>query len=79
MELNMELLQNGFVVLCVGFFVVFLFLSILIVAMGIMGAIVRYLNKVFPVDIPVTASGKSASSASVNEEIAVAIAAVLMR
>lgn len=79
MEFNIELLQNGLTILCVGFFIVFLFLTIMIFAMDIMGKIVQYLNKVFPVDVPLPAAGKKSSTASADEEIAVAIAAVLMK
>lgn len=78
MNINLELLQDGFTVLCVGFSIVFAFLVILIFAMNIMGIVVGYLNKIFPVAAPVVAGSKTQSSGG-EEEIAVAIAAVLMK
>lgn len=77
----MELFETGLTVLSVGFFVVFMFLTILIIAMTIMGKVVSYLNKVFPVAQAELAGSKPAlkTAGSADEEIAVAIAAVLMR
>jgi len=78
MNINLELLQDGFTVLCVGFSIVFAFLVILIFAMNIMSKIVGFLNKIFPVALPASAPSKQISS-SIDEEVAVAIAAVLMK
>ena len=78
MNINLELLQDGLTVLCVGFSIVFAFLVILIFAMNIMGVVVGYLNKIFPVANAATVPAKSQSSGG-EEEIAVAIAAVLMK
>lgn len=78
MNINLELLQDGFTVLSVGFSIVFAFLVILIFAMTIMSKIVGFLNKIFPVTLPVVAPSRSISSSG-DEEIAVAIAAVLMK
>ena len=77
MNINLELLQDGFTVLSVGFSIVFAFLVVLIFAMNIMSAVVGFLNKIFPVAAEVSAPVKSSSSA--DEEIAVAIAACLMK
>lgn len=77
MNINLTLLQDGLVVLSVGFFVVFAFLTILIFAMGIMSAIVGYLNKIFPITQLEAAPQKVSSG--VEEEIAVAIASVMMK
>lgn len=77
MNINLSLLQDGLVVLSVGFFVVFTFLSILIFAMGIMSSVVAYLNKIFPTAQLEAAPQKVSSG--VEEEIAVAIASVMMR
>lgn len=78
MNINILALEDGLVVLSVGFFVVFMFLTIMIFAMTIMGKIVAYLNKIFPPVIPATAPVKRISSDS-DAEIAVAIAASLMK
>ncbi len=78
MNINLAILQDGFTVLCVGFSIVFSFLVVLIFAMSIMSKVVSYLNKLFPVAQPMPAVAKSASS-NADEEIAVAIAAVLMK
>ena len=76
MNINLELLQDGFTVLSVGFSIVFAFLVVLIFAMNIMSAVVGFLNKLFPVAAEVSAPVKSSSA---DEEIAVAIAACLMK
>lgn len=78
MNISLELLQDGFTVLSVGFSIVFAFLVILIFAMSIMSKVVGFLNKIFPVALPAAAPSKQVSS-SADEEIAVAIAAVLMK
>ncbi|MDO5438017.1 MAG: OadG family protein [bacterium] len=78
MNINLLALEDGLVVLCVGFFVVFMFLTVLIGAMFIMGKIVAYLNKLFPVMVPAAGPVKSVSTGA-DEEIAVAIAAALLR
>jgi len=75
--MDMNIIQDGLTVMCVGFSVVFMFLIILIIAMHIMGKIVAYLNKIFPVSNAVSAPVKVSSSS--DDEIAVAIAAVLMK
>lgn len=78
METGLLALENGLVVLSVGFFVVFMFLTILIFAMGIMGKVVAYLNKLFPVAVA-TAAPVKVSSSSADDEVAVAIAAALLK
>lgn len=78
METGLLALENGLVVLSVGFFVVFMFLTILIFAMGIMGKVVAYLNKLFPVAVAAAAPVK-VSSSSADDEVAVAIAAALLK
>ncbi len=74
MNINLIALQDGLVVLCVGFLVVFAFLTVMIFAMVIMGKVINFINKLFPVALPAQAPSKTSSS--VDEEIAVAIAAV---
>jgi len=71
-------LQDGGTVLLIGMGVVFTFLVILVFSMHIMGAVVGWLNKVFPEAKPVEAQ-KSAVKVSANDEIAVVLAAVRAR
>lgn len=78
METGLLALENGLVVLSVGFFVVFMFLTILIFAMGIMGRVVAYLNKLFPVAVAAAAPVKVSSSGA-DDEVAIAIAAALLK
>ncbi len=78
MNINLLALEDGLIVLSVGFFTVFLFLGILIFAMNIMGNLIKYLNKIFPAAVPAGAAVKKVSSGA-DEEIAVAIAAALLR
>ena len=78
MDINLIALEDGLIVLSVGFLTVFAFLGILIFAMNVMGNFIKYLNKIFPAAVPAGAAVKK-TSASVDEEIAVAIAAALLR
>lgn len=78
MNINLIGLEDGLTVLCVGFFTVFLFLGILIFAMNVMGKLVKYLNKVFPAALPAGVAVKK-QTAGADEEIAIAIASVLMK
>ena len=77
MNIDIALLQDGLVVMSVGFSIVFAFLTILIIAMIIMHHVVGFVNKLFPVAAPVTVQTKTSSSG--DDEIAVAIAAALMK
>ena len=78
MNINMAILQDGLVVMCVGFSIVFAFLTVLIFAMIIMSKVVGYLNKIFPVVAGVSAPVKKQASGA-DEEIAVAIASVMLK
>ncbi len=78
MEINMLALQDGLVVLCVGFSVVFAFLTVMIFAMHIMSKVVSYLNKIFPVQTLAPQVSKS-QAGSMDDEIAVAIACVFKK
>ncbi len=75
--MDLVLLQQGLTVLCLGFAVVFAFLSVMIFAMGIMGRVIGYLNEVFPPQV--TSAVPVKKTANEDEEIAVAIAAVYAR
>ena len=70
-------LEEGVIVMLAGMAVVFIFLSILVAAMFLMGAIVKQLNKLFPAKVFETTPGKPKLVSSGIDEVAVAIAAVL--
>lgn len=78
MNFDIEILQNGLTVLLIGFSIVFCFLVVLIFSMQIMGKVVQYLNKLFPVAAPAGASVKAVAKNS-DDEIAVAIVAAIMK
>ena len=74
----MPALEEGLTVLLIGFSSVFVFLCLLIFAMGIQAKIIAYLNKVFPVAEPQTAAPK-ALKVSDDAEIAIAIACATLK
>ncbi len=74
----MPAFEEGLSVLLIGFSTVFVFLCILILAMGIQAKVIEYLNKVFPVVEPQTAAPK-ALKASDDAEIAIAIACATLK
>ena len=76
--MDLNILEQGLTVLCLGFTIVFAFLCIMIFAMGIMRRVVEYINKICPPQVQAVAVAKKASS-NEDEEVAVAIAAVLAR
>ena len=76
MNVNLIALEDGLIVLSVGFLTVFIFLGVLIFAMKVMGNLIKYLNKIFPVAVPAGAVIKKQTSGA-DEEIAIAIAAAL--
>lgn len=75
-NLFMQNLQNGLIVTVIGMLSVLVFLSIMIFAMGIMERVVACINKKFPAEIKEEIK-KDKKQSSSEEEIAVAIAAVL--
>jgi sodium pump decarboxylase gamma subunit len=75
----MENLENGLILLGMGMGFVLCFLVILIFAMGIMSAIVKYLNKIFPEAVEEVKSVAKKTAANVDEAIAVAIAAIMAK
>lgn len=79
--MNLMLLEEGLIAMCIGMGVVLSFLIILIFAMSIMSKVVGYLNKIFPevVAAPAKNKSKSVSNAKEDEQIAIAIAAVMAR
>ena len=81
--MNLELLNQGLTAMGIGMGVVLSFLIILIASMAVMSNVVGYLNKIFPEAVVAPAKSKSKTKAASNvkedEQIAVAIAAVLAR
>ncbi len=77
--MNLMLFEEGLIAMCIGMGVVLLFLSVLIFAMGIMSNVVSYLNKIFPEVVASTAKTKRNTSVKEDEQIAIAIAAVMAR
>ena len=71
-----SVISLGLQMMCIGMGFVLCFLCILIVSMIVMSKVVGYLNKIFPeaVETP-----KKQVKSSNDEEIAVAIAAVVAR
>ena len=76
--MNMELLEEGLIAMCIGMGVVFTFLTVLIIAMHIMSKVVIRLNSIFPEKIETPAKSKK-SAGNEEEQIAVAIAAVMAK
>lgn len=77
--MNLLLLEEGLVAMCIGMGVVLSFLIVLIVAMSVMSKIVIYLNKIFPEALPVPVKSRTAPSVKEDEQIAIAIAAIMAR
>ncbi len=71
-----EQLMNGLTLLGMGMGFVLVFLTIMIFSMGIMSAIVKYLNKVFPEAVEEVKTVAKKASANVDEAIAVALAVI---
>lgn len=69
--------EEGLIVMCTGMGVVFGFLVILVVAMFILGAVIKKLNEWFPVETVVAPVKKVA--VAIGEDIAVAIAVAMSR
>lgn len=71
-------LEDGTIVMLIGMVVVFLFLTILVLAMHLMSKIVLYFDKIFPQPVVETAYKKK-SGKSNDEQVAVAIAALISK
>ena len=72
----MNNLENGLILLVMGMGFVLIFLTIMIISMGIMSKIVGYLNKIFPEAVEEVKSTVKKASENVDEAIALAIAVV---
>ncbi len=77
--MNLGNLENGLVLLGMGMGFVLCFLTILIVAMGILKQVVTYLNKLFPEAVEEVKSTAKKVSSNVDEAIAVALAVIMAK
>ena len=68
------MIEEGLIVTAMGVATVFSFLCILILAMTIMAKILVFINKIFP-EVVVEAAPAKKTTASSDEEIAIALAA----
>lgn len=71
--MDMTLLKQGIIVMCIGMGTVFFFLTIMIGAMKLNEYVLRFVNKYFPEEIPEVKTSKKNVTKS-DEEIALAIA-----
>ena len=78
MNFNLAALEDGTIVLMVGFCIVFLFLSIMIFAMKIAKNVINYINKICPVVAKEIAPSKKPVQ-NEDEEIAAALAAAILK
>lgn len=77
--MNETLLSDGLTLLAMGMGFVLSFLVILIIAMFVMSKVVGLLNKIFPETVEEVKSVAKKAVASVDEAIALAIAASIAR
>ena len=70
---------NGLMLLAIGMGFVVSFLVILVIAMFVMSKVVGYLNKVFPEAVEEVKTVAKKAAASVDEAIALAIAAAIAK
>lgn len=77
MENIIQAVSDGTIITIVGMAVVFAFLTIMVYAMDLTSAIVRYLNKKFPPKVVETTTTKKRPQTNEEEMVAVAIASVL--
>lgn len=75
----MNNLENGLALLLIGMGTVLAFLTLLIIAMGIMSKIVGWLNIIFPEAVEEVKSTAKKVASNVDEAIAVAIAAIMAK
>ena len=75
----MNNLEIGLALLLIGMGTVLAFLTLLIIAMGIMSKIVGWLNKIFPEAVEEVKSTAKKVASNVDEAIAVAIAAIMAK
>lgn len=72
-------IEEGVIVMLIGMGVVFIFLAILVYAMGIMSKFIQKFNLLYPEPVEEERKSAKSSAANENEAVAVAIAAVMAR
>lgn len=77
MENILQAVSDGVIITIVGMLIVFVFLTIMVIAMDITSGIVGYLNKKFPPKVVETTPAKKKSQTNEEEMVAVAIASIL--
>ncbi len=77
MENIMQAISDGVIITIVGMLIVFVFLTIMVIAMDITSGIVGYLNKKFPPKVVETTTTKKRPQTNEEEMVAVAIASIL--
>lgn len=77
MENIIQAISDGVIITIVGMLIVFVFLTIMVIAMDITSGIVGYLNKKFPPKVVETTPAKKKSQTNEEEMVAVAIASIL--
>lgn len=76
--MDITLLEDGVFVMIIGMGTVFIFLSIMIVAMNLNGKVLQVINKYFPEEIPQEKTNKKSAKKD-DEEIALAIACAVAK
>ena len=72
--MDIELLKAGCILMLIGMGTVYFFILIMIWAMNITASVIKYVNKIFPEEIPEEKNISRKNKNSDNEEIALAIA-----
>lgn len=77
--MDITLLKDGIFVMIIGMGTVFIFLSIMIVAMNLNGKILKIVNKYFPEEIPEEKKPNKKTAKSEDEAVALAIACAVAK
>ena len=77
--MDLTLLKDGIFVMIIGMGTVFIFLSIMIVAMNLNGKILKIINKYFPEEIPEEKKPNKKTVKSEDEAVALAIACAVAK
>ena len=77
--MDLTLLKDGIFVMIIGMGTVFIFLSIMIVAMNLNGKILKIINKYFPEEIPEEKKPNKKTAKNEDEAVALAIACAVAK
>lgn len=77
--MDLTLLKDGIFVMIIGMGTVFIFLSIMIVAMNLNGKVLKIINKYFPEEIPEEKKPNKKTAKSEDEAVALAIACAVAK